>query len=121
MERQLHRIRDKHYPARPKTDEDVKKMLKDPEIYEQYGKTLNKQHSFYVDSVVKNQFAYHVFVSFTIIQLIKKFIKPGERTYLLDGTFKIAPRQFKQLLILSIEYKQNVCSETITLWILKIY
>lgn len=109
VERQLYRIRDKQYPQRPKTDEEVKNMFKDIAISEQYGSTLNKQHPFYVDSVIKKHFAFHVFVSFAIIELIKKFIKPGQRNYLVDGTFKIAPRQFKQLLILSIEYKKQVC------------
>lgn len=84
-------------------------MFKDIAISEQYGSTLNKQHPFYVDSVIKKHFAFHVFVSFAIIDLIKKFIKPGQRNYLVDATFKIAPRQFKQLLILSIEYKKQVC------------
>lgn len=109
VERELYRLRDKQYPKRPTSDGEVKNMLKNPSIYEQYGTTLNKQHQFYVDSVIKKHFAFHVFASFTIIEMIKKCIKPGQRTYLMDGTFKIVPRQFKQLLIISVEFKQNVC------------
>lgn len=85
-------------------------MLNDKVIFDQYGRTLNKQYPFYVDSVIKKHFAFHVFASFAIISIIKKFIKPGDRNYLVDGTFKIAPRQFKQLLIISIEFKQIVCT-----------
>lgn len=83
-------------------------MFKKPEIIEQYGQTLNKQHSFYVNSVVHENYAFHVFASFATIEIIKKHITPENRNYLLDGTFKIIPRGFSQLLIISLEYKNDV-------------
>lgn len=121
MERQLHRIRDKKYPERPKSDEAVKIVLKKPEIFEEYGSTLNKEHPFYVDSVVEDSYAFHVFASFAVINLIKKNIEPAQRRYLMDGTFKIVPRQFSQLLIISIEYKQMVCFRYIYIYISIMY
>lgn len=86
----------------------VKDVMKDPEIFREYGLTLNEQHSFYVDSVVENHYAFHVFASFAVIDQIKKNIEPGKRRYLMDGTFKVVPREFSQLLIISIEYKHLV-------------
>lgn len=80
----------------------------DPKIAAEYGISMNKQHKFYMGSVVKKIFAFHVFASLAIINMIKDKIAPGERTYLIDGTFKIVPRRFSQLLIISIQYNDNV-------------
>lgn len=109
IERQLFRLRDKEYPERPKTDEDITLAFHDPEILDDYGQTLNKQHPFYVDSVVNEAYSFHIFASFATIDLIKEHIEPENRNYLLDGTFKIVPRGLNQLLIISIEFKNDVC------------
>lgn len=94
---------------RPKTNTDVKTALKTPENFESYGRTLNKQHNFYVDSVINENFSFHVFASFAVINMIKEHIPPSRRNYLLDGTFQVAPSDlFSQLLILSIEYQNDV-------------
>lgn len=108
MERQLYRIRDKEYPNRPKTDEEIRDKLNDPQIFEEYGKTLNNQHQFYVGSDINEDFAFHVFASYDTVNLIEKHIVPEQRNYLMDGTFKIVPSKFQQLLIISIEYKNDV-------------
>lgn len=108
VERQLYRIRDKEYPPRPKTDEEIRTSLNDPQIFEEYGKALNKQNRFYVGSEVNENHAFHVFASFDTVNLIEKHIAEDQRNYLMDGTFKIAPSKFQQLLIISIEYKNDV-------------
>lgn len=84
-------------------------MFEVPSILEEYGLTLNKKNRFYVGSKATKEFAFHVFMSFSVIEMIRKFITPEHRRYLVDGTFKIAPSQFRQLLIISIEYKKDVC------------
>lgn len=122
IERQLYRIRDKEYPNRPKTDSEIRTTLKSAEIFEEYGKTLNKQHDFYVDSVVTEDYAFHVFASFAVINMIKEHIPPEQRTYLIDATFKIVPKsRNNQLLIVSIEYKNEVCHFLIFLLIQTLY
>lgn len=112
VERELYRLRDKQYPQRPTTNQEVEEFLKDPATYELYGKTLNNQDQFYVDSVVEDRgedgYAFHIFASFATIRLIENHIAPEHRNYLIDGTFKIIPRGFSQLLIISIEYKNDV-------------
>lgn len=82
--------------------------MADSDIAEEYGFSMNKQHRFYMGSVVKKMFAFHVFASLAVISMIKNRIAPGERSYLIDGTFKIVPRQFAQLLIICIQYKNDV-------------
>lgn len=83
-------------------------MMKLPNIYEEFGKTENKQHKFYVGSQIKRHFSFHVFASYSTINMIKEKIAPGDRKYLIDGTFRIVPRNLAQLLIISVQYGTNV-------------
>lgn len=111
IERHLYRLRDKEYPTRPNTHAEVKTMFENPKIMEEYGYTMNKRERFYIGSVIKAVFAFHVFASLSTINFIKKNIAPEGRNYLLDGTFKIVPspsKLFSQLLFISIEYKNDV-------------
>lgn len=117
VERTLYRLRDKSRPKNPKTNEEFQEAMKDPKIAEDYGFSMNKQHRFYMGSVVKKLFAFHVFASLAVISMIRDKIAPIDRKYLIDGTFKIVPRQFSQLLIISIQYKDNV-SHSSTLFLI---
>lgn len=111
MSRQLYRIRDKRHPKIPRTNIEVQEAFKKAEIFEEYGKTLNKIHPLYVDSIIEEEYAFHVFASFANIKLTEAHIPPGQRKYLMDGTFKVVPRLFGkkgQLLIIAIEYKNDV-------------
>lgn len=82
--------------------------MKLPNIYEEFGKTENKQHKFYVGSAIKRHYSFHVFASDSTINMIKEKIAPSDRKYLMDGTFRIVPRNMAQLLIISIQYGTNV-------------
>lgn len=111
VERQLYRLRDPVYPERPTTHEKVREMLNESENMERFGRTMNMSGKFYVGSIVETLFAFHVWASVTTIDVIKKHITPDKRNYLLDGTFKVIPstsKLFSQLLIISIEYKNDV-------------
>lgn len=108
IQRQLFRLRDKQYHERPKTDKELQKAFRNPQIFKEYGKTLNEKFDFYMGSKVNKNYSFHVFASLTTIDLIKKHIGIGERNYLMDATFKIVPAKHQQLLIISIEYKNDV-------------
>lgn len=111
IKRNLYRLRDKRYPKRPSTDEEIRNAFENDGIFAEYGKTLDKRRPLYAGSVVKKkQYAFHVFASYGIIDMVKEHIPPEQRKLLLDGTFRIVPRQFRQLLIIAIEYKNDVCS-----------
>lgn len=86
-------------------------MLDSKEIRAEFGGTLDKRHKLYFGSVVKALFAFHVFVSFSVIDMIREHVSKEQfqkRRYLIDGTFKIVPRKFNQLLVIAIEYKNDV-------------
>lgn len=87
------------------------KELKKPDIQEKFGKTLDGKRQFYIDSVVRPTFSFHLFASLAVISFIKQFIKSGERFYSMDGTFQVVPRGLSQLLIISIQYKNKVGEE----------
>lgn len=106
--RQLVRLKGKAYPERPKTNKGIQNTLNNEQIYADYGRTMNKYDAFYTGSVVKAEHSFHVFASQTTIRTIKEHIPPNRRFYLMDGTFKIVPRLCSQLLIISIEYKNDV-------------
>lgn len=116
----LKKIRNQEYPKQPKVEHDdgpekiqekYQELLDQKYIRESFGKTLDKRHKLYFGSVVKALFAFHVFVSFAAIDFIKKHISKEQqqkRRYLIDGTFKVVPRKFNQLLIIAIEYQNDV-------------
>lgn len=70
--------------------------------------TLKGDEDFYIDTVVKPHFAFTVFASKYVIDFINKNIEPNLRSYLLDGTFDSLPDGYYQLLVISIEYKNDV-------------
>lgn len=102
----LCRLKNRKYPKIPKKHKQIKELLDNRENLEKYGMTLNKKHRFYIGSVVNDKFSFFVFASMAIIEFIKEHLK--ERFYLADGTFRIAPRMFSQLLIISIEFQNDV-------------
>lgn len=112
IEKQLSRYKNKSYPHIPRTSEEIAAELKKPDIQAQFGKTLNNGDKFYVDSVVTKRYSFHLFASFAVINFIKKNISPHQRFYMMDGTFRVIPKKFNQLLIISIEYKNKVCNPT---------
>lgn len=108
LKRRLMRLKNKKYPKRPLSNEQARDMLKLPDIATEYGRTLDKHDRFYTDTIVTPNHAFHMFVSYTTVEFIKNNIPPNERFYLMDGTFKIIPRNFNQVLVIAIEYQNDV-------------
>lgn len=116
---QLRKLRDRTYPKKPvekkgETPFDVHKkytaLINEPKVLEEFGRTLDKVHKLYFGSVVRYDYTFHVFASTRIIELIESCITKEKlkRKYLIDGTFRIVPRLFYQLLIITVEYKNDV-------------
>lgn len=75
---------------------------------EKYGYTLENDARFYAGTVSKSKYGFTVFASEFVIKFIEKNIAPKSRRYLMDGTFDKLPSPFYQLLIISIEYQNDV-------------
>lgn len=112
---QLQKLRDQQYPKKPdqkKGDTSIEihkkytTLMNQPNTLERFGLTLDKNERLYVGSVLRKDYTFHVFASQRIIENIKKHMK--KRNYLMDGTFSIAPRLFYQLLIIAVQYKNDV-------------
>lgn len=112
LEPHLNRMKNKGYPKKPQTSQDMATVLSKPDIREAYGRTLDGKRPFYIDSVVRPSFSFHLFASLAVISFIKDYIKVGERFYSMDGTFQVVPKGLSQLLIISIQFKSKV-SETL--------
>lgn len=96
----------------PTTAKDIIEAFKDPQIFEKYALNLRKSKNFYVDTIeIDSIKCFTLFVSYEVIELIETYIAPEYRYYLMDGTFAVVPiGNFYQLLIIHIEFKNDVCS-----------
>lgn len=115
---QLKKLRDRQYPKKPvkgkhdTTFEVHKKytaLINEPNNLEEFGRTLDKTKQLYFGSVVKRDYTFHVFASERIIDIIRNHMSNAKKNYLIDGTFQIVPRLFYQLLIITVEFKNDVC------------
>lgn len=108
MERNLRRKKNKKYPQKPKTVNDVIKAYDDPEIARKFGNNLRNTAQFYIDTITFLSSAFTIFASHQVIDMIKRYI-PNDRTYMMEGTFAVVPiENYYQLLIIYIQYKNDV-------------
>lgn len=90
------------------TIETIKMEFAKPEIMEKYGRTLDGKAQFYIDTVAEQHFHFTAFYSDFVSEFIKKNIPVGSRRYLIDGTFANLPAGYYQLLIVTVEYQNDV-------------
>lgn len=111
ISRSLRRFKSKPYPKVPKTRLQLQKSLNSSSVIRDFGFNLDETARLYFDTVLAKDYLFTVFASNDIINIVKQNIEPGKRKYLLDGTFKVVPKQFYQLLIIAIEFKNDVSHE----------
>lgn len=95
------------YPKNPKLQQMQQEFLK-PEIMAKYGYTLDGGAKFYMDTIVESEYQFAVFCSYFVKRFIEENIEIGSRKYLIDGTFDNLPVGYYQLMIVSIEYQNDV-------------
>lgn len=108
MAPQFYRRKHKNRPKLPKECEDIKKSFEDHSTLRKYGHTLDGKSKFYINTIVSANYSFCVFKSQAVADMINNKIDKNQRRYLLDGTFKTAPKPFTQCLTVSLEYKQEV-------------
>lgn len=99
-------------PKKPKSFQELKDKFNQPEIREKYGKTRDRKDDLYIDTIVTTRYSFCVFASPKTIQVVRQNQLPYPRRFLIDGTFKISPKSFYQLLTISIEYENDVSVKT---------
>lgn len=108
VEATINRLKSKKCPELPAEPEALKKAFEDPETLNKFGMNLINKDRLFLHGEVNENFSYQIFASIRTIDFIKRKIAAGQRRYLIDGTFKIVPKPFSQVLIISIEYRNNV-------------
>lgn len=98
------RRRKNKYPKIPKCPSDIVLAFDNLDTYQKFAFNLRKTKPFYIDTIEVGAGAFSIFVSYEVIDLIKRYIEPKDRNYLMDGTFAVTPKGlFYQLLIIHIE------------------
>ena len=75
---------------------------------EKYGYNYENDGKFCIDIVVTPDHAFTDFASKFVMNFIEKNMEPTARNYLMDATFDSLPKEYYQLLIISIEYQNDV-------------
>lgn len=107
VKRTIERKKNERYPREP-TIGTIKMEFAKPEIMNKYGYTLDSDAKFYIDTVVQSDYQFTVFFSDYVAKFIEKNIPVGSRKYLIDGTFDKLPVGYYQLLIVTVEYQNDV-------------
>lgn len=108
VKRTLLRKKNPQYPKIPKSIEEFKKEILKPEVMSKFGYSYDGDSRFYVDTVVSPDYDFIIFCSQYVIDFITEKIPPEERYYMMDGTFNSIPREYYQLLMISVEYRNDV-------------
>lgn len=108
LKRQLIEIKNLKYPKIPKTIKEIERAFEVKSNCERFGMTLNGMHKLYMGMKTGDSHSFLVFGSQKVMDIINKYIPRRNRNLLIDGTFKIIPRQFYQLVVVCIEFKNDV-------------
>lgn len=83
-----------------------------------FGLNMRKNERFYIDTIIEKghgrepDISFTLFASLNMIELIKQYIPPQNRRYMIDGTFDITPiGSYYQLLVIHIEYRHDVSDD----------
>lgn len=113
VQRTLQNIRKETMPPPPKTVDEINAVFSIKEVMDEYGyskfNSAENQLPFFHHAYTCDQFAYCIFASLSIIQMMVDSIPESARILLLDATFKVVPfGEFNQLLIIHVEYLEKV-------------
>lgn len=108
IKRSMDRVKNEKYPKRPSSLQEVKDLFANTEIINKYGTNLDKTEKLYIDTVVEEAYGFLLFASYATINMTRSNIAPHQRNYLIDGTFSCSPKMFYQVLIISVEFKNDV-------------
>lgn len=85
----------------------MNEAFRNEDIFNEYGRSRYIPNAPFFRHVfdASDDFAYCIFASQAIMDLITTNISVKDRKYLIDGTFNVVPKgEFNQLLIIHVEY-----------------
>lgn len=105
-DRNFHRWKTESRPKIPSSIKELESAFKTPEIINKYGQSYEGDGKFYIGTVLSPECDFTVFASPFVMKFIEENI--NDRRYLMDGTFDSLPKGFYQMLVISIEYQDDV-------------
>lgn len=112
--RTLERYKNQTYPKIPSSIEQLQSDFKKPNTINKYGSTLDGDAKFYMDTVITPNYEFTIFASTFVMSFIQNYVEPKERRYLMDGTFDSLPKGFYQMLIITLEYQNDVSNFSVS-------
>lgn len=110
MKKTLQRCKNKTYPKTGHSLEEIRDQFNNRKIMEEYGYNLELDAKFYVGTKIATNYGFVVFKSQHIVDFIMESIPAGSRHFVMDGTFDSLPKGFYQLIIIAVEYQNEVSS-----------
>lgn len=108
MKKTLERCKNTTHPTTDHTLNDICEKFKQIKIMEKYGYDSEGREKFYVGTEITTNYGFTVFKSQYVVNFIKAKIIPTSRRYMMDGTFDSLPKGFYQLIIIAVEYHNEV-------------
>lgn len=108
MKKTLERCKNKAYQKPGRSLEEIRNQFQEEKIMEEYGYNLENDSRFYVGTKIAADYGFVVFKSQYVVDFINESIPPESRHYVMDGTFDSLPKEFYQLIIIAIEYQNEV-------------
>lgn len=103
------------YETSPQNCDDIKKAFENPATLADLGTSLHADHGLIFNHVHQEEaFSYCILSSPKSIQIMNEELSPGERFFLIDGTFRITPmcKIFKQVLVIHGQFGLKVSPHT---------
>lgn len=103
----MKRFKNKNIPKSPETVAEVATAFKSEAIFDMYGRNDGEPRKpFYRGTVIDEAYSFTVFSSEAVLERISM---QSNNIYYVDGTFGVVPRgEYKQLLVIHLEYLQHV-------------
>lgn len=109
IKRNLYRYTSEKYPKNPDSFAAVSEAFNDSHIFNEYGLNMRRNKPFYIGTVTELMYQFTLFASMDVISMIKLYINPEDRKYMMDGTFSIKPTgPYYQVLVIYIEFENDV-------------
>lgn len=108
MKKTLERSKNKTYPKTGRSLGEIRDQFQNHKIMEEYGYNLEHDSKFYVGTKIAEDYGFVVFKSQYVVDFIKESIPAESRHFVMDGTFDSLPEGFYQLIIIAVEYKNEV-------------